>query len=96
MIKLDSLMREAMDTEDPLERARILNKKVLPALHTFRETVITQRALSVKEACDFGNDGGGFTYSQIARKLGVSKPLVQQMVSLAREIHTLRMNSKAT
>jgi hypothetical protein len=35
------------------------------------------------------------TYSQVASVLGVSKPLIQQMVALAREIHTLRLASRS-
>ena len=60
------------------------------------QKVIAQRALSVKEACDFGNGGDGLTYSQVAMSLAVSKPLVQQMVSLAREIHTLRIRQNGS
>ena len=86
---------EAEEMDDPLERARILNEKVLPAMAEVRQGVIKQRALSVKEACDFGDGGGGLTYSQVASELGVSKPLIQQMVALAREIHTLRLAAKS-
>lgn len=91
-MSVEGLMEDALDSDDPLERARLLNEEVLPAVTALRQSIITQRALSVKEACDFGNGGDGFTYSQVANTLGVSKPLVQQMVALAREIHTLRMN----
>jgi hypothetical protein len=91
---LNTLMSQARDTTDPLERARLLNEEVLPALTSFRQVVIAERALSVKEACDFGNGGDGLTYSQIARDMGVSKPLVQQMVALARKIHAERMKRR--
>ena len=93
--EMQSGLSEAEGTEDPLERARILNEKVLPAMAQVRQGVIKQRALSVKEACDFGDGGGGLTYSQVASELGVSKPLIQQMVALAREIHTLRLAAKS-
>jgi hypothetical protein len=86
---------EAEGMEDPLERARVLNEKVLPAMAAARQGVIKERALSVKEACDFGDGGGGLTYSQVAGELGVSKPLIQQMVALAREIHTLRLAARS-
>jgi hypothetical protein len=93
MNNLIEMLTEARDTADPMERARLLNEQVLPAVAAFRRTAIAERALSVKEACDFGNDGSGFTYSQIAREMGVSKPLVQQMVALARSIQEERMKS---
>ena len=93
--EVQSGLLEAEGMEDPLERARILNEKVLPAMAMVRQGVIKQRALSVKEACDFGDGGGGLTYSQVASELGVSKPLIQQMVALAREIHTLRLASRS-
>jgi hypothetical protein len=90
-MNVQEILKEALDTTDPLERARVLNEDVLPAVVELRQAVIKQRALSVKEACDFGNDGVGLTYSQVASELGVSKPLIQQMVALAREIHTMRV-----
>ncbi len=93
--EVQSGLSEAEGAEDPLERARILNEKVLPAMAAVRQGVIKQRALSVKEACDFGDGGGGLTYSQVASELGVSKPLIQQMVALAREIHTLRLAARS-
>lgn len=93
--EMQSGLLEAEEMDDPLERARILNEKVLPAMAEVRQGVIKQRALSVKEACDFGDGGGGLTYSQVASELGVSKPLIQQMVALAREIHTLRLAAKS-
>ena len=46
----------------------------------------------MKEACEFGAGGDGVTYSQVANELGVSKPLIQQMVALAREIHSMRVS----
>ena len=90
-MKVQDLLEEAMEQGDPLERARFLNEEVLPAIAELKQSVIRERALSVKEACDFGNEGEGLTYSQVASELGVSKPLIQQMVALAREIHTLRI-----
>ena len=92
--EVQSGLLEASATVDPLERARVLNEKVLPAMAAARQGVIKERALSVKEACDFGDGGGGLTYSQVAGELGVSKPLIQQMVALAREIHTLRLAAR--
>ena len=53
--EVQSGLSEAAETEDPLVRARILNEKVLPAMASVRQGVIKQRALSVKEACDFGD-----------------------------------------
>jgi hypothetical protein len=93
--EVQSGLLEAEGMEDPLERARVLNEKVLPAMAAARQGVIKERALSVKEACDFGDGGGGLTYSQVAGELGVSKPLIQQMVALAREIHTLRLAARS-
>lgn len=93
--EVQSGLIEAEGMEDPLERARVLNEKVLPAMAAARQGVIKDRALSVKEACDFGDGGGGLTYSQVAGELGVSKPLIQQMVALAREIHTLRLAARS-
>ena len=93
--EVQSGLIEAEGMEDPLERARVLNEKVLPAMAAARQGVIKERALSVKEACDFGDGGGGLTYSQVAGELGVSKPLIQQMVALAREIHTLRLAARS-
>tara|TARA_B100001250_G_scaffold151566_2_gene130014 strand:+ start:18755 stop:19045 length:291 start_codon:yes stop_codon:yes gene_type:complete len=90
-MNVEGLLGRASKLDDPLERAQYLNDHVLPAVTELRQDIIAQRALSVKEACDFGNGGDGLTYSQVARSLAVSKPLVQQMVSLAREIHTLRV-----
>ena len=95
ILEVQTAMLEAEQTEDPLERARILNEKVLPAMAEVRQGVIKDRALSGKEACDFGDGGGGLTYSQVAGELGVSKPLIQQMVALAREIHTLRLAARS-
>ena len=94
MNNLHTLMDQARETPDPLERARLLNEEVLPALALFRQCVIAERALSVKEACDFGNGGDGLTYSQIAREMQVSKPLVQQMVALARRIQAEKMKDR--
>jgi len=92
-MSVERLLQVALESEDPLERARILNNEVLPAVAELRQSIIKERALSVKEACDFGNGGDGFTYSEVANAMTVSKPLVQQMVALAREIHTLRLLS---
>ena len=89
-MKLQELLEQASNQEDPLERAKFLNREVLPAIAELKQSVIMQRALSVKEACDFGNEGEGLTYSQVANELGVSKPLIQQIVALARQIHTIR------
>ena len=94
-MKVQDLLDKALEQEDPLERARVLNEQVLPAIAELKQLVIKQRALYVKEACDFGNSGEGLTYSQVAGELGVSKPLIQQMVALAREIHTMRMGKSS-
>jgi len=91
MDNLIELFEEVRSIEDPMERARLLNDRVLPAADAFRRSAIAERALSVKEASDFGNGGNGFTYSQIAKQMGVSKPLVQQMVALARSIQEQKM-----
>ena len=92
-MSVERLLHDALESADPLERAHILNNEVLPAVAELRQSIIKERALSVKEACDFGNGGDGFTYSEIATAMTVSKPLVQQMVALAREIWSLRMVS---
>lgn len=94
MSEVENLFVSAMKVEDPLERARLLNEEVLPAVGELRQQIIKQRALSVKEACDFGggNDSEGLTYSKVASELGVSKPLIQQMVALAREITVMSMS----
>lgn len=91
MDNLIELFEQVKDVEDPMERARLLNERVLPAADAFRRSAIAERALSVKEASDFGYGGDGFTYSQIAKEMGVSKPLVQQMVALARSIQEQKM-----
>ena len=96
MSEVEIKFKEAMSLEDPLERARILNEEVLPAVGELRQQIIKQRALSVKEACDFG--GGsleGLTYSKIASELGVSKPLIQPMVALARELTMMSMSQSS-
>ena len=64
-----------------------LHKKMLPYVAEIRRQIIEARALSIKESCDFGGiDGNGFSYSEMADTLAVSKPLIQQMVALARKI----------
>ena len=91
MREVQQILKQALATEDPLERARILNEDVLPAVTELRQTIIKQRALSVKEACDFGAGGDGLTYSQVASELVGSKPSIQLMVALAREILSMRV-----
>jgi DNA-binding transcriptional regulator YdaS (Cro superfamily) len=60
---------------------------MIPQVAEIRRQIIEARALAIKESCEFGGtDADGLSYSQIADMLGVSKPLVQQMVALARKI----------
>ena len=48
MIEVKELLDKALNTDDPLERARLLNEDVLNAVVELRQEVIKQRALSVK------------------------------------------------
>lgn len=84
---IEQELQRVLSVEDPIERATLLHKKMLPYVAEIRRQIIEARALSIKESCDFGGpDGDGFSYSEMADTLSVSKPLIQQMVALARKI----------
>lgn len=84
---IESRLKEVLSIEDPVERATVLHSEMLPAVAEIRRAIIEARALAIKESCDFGGaDAEGLSYSEIADKLNVSKPLIQQMVALARKI----------
>lgn len=86
-MSIEQELSAVLAIEDPVERATQLHKKMLPKVAEIRRQIIEARALSIKESCDFGGeDGSGFSYSQMADTLDVSKPLIQQMVALARKI----------
>lgn len=86
-MSIEQELQKALSIADPVERATVLHKKMLPYVAEIRRQIIEARALSIKEACDFGGkDGDGFSYSEMADTLNVSKPLIQQMVALARKI----------
>jgi predicted DNA-binding protein (UPF0251 family) len=85
-MSIEQELQRVMSIEDPVERATILHKKMIPYVAEIRRQ-IEARALSIKESCEFGGiDGEGFSYSEMADRLSVSKPLIQQMVALARKI----------
>jgi hypothetical protein len=86
-MSIENELQKTLAIEDPVERATVLHKKMLPYVAEIRRQIIEARALSIKESCDFGgSDGNGFSYSEMADTLAVSKPLIQQMVALARKI----------
>lgn len=84
---IESRLKEVLLIEDPVQRSMVLHSEMLPAVAEIRRNIIEARALAIKESCDFGGtDAEGLSYSEIAEKLNVSKPLIQQMVALARKI----------
>lgn len=84
---IEAKLKEILAIEDPVKRAIALHSEMLPAVSEIRRSIIEARALAIKESCDFGGvDAEGLSYSEIADKLSVSKPLIQQMVALARKI----------
>lgn len=86
-MSIENELQKTLAIVDPVERATVLHKKMLPYVAEIRRQIIEARALSIKESCDFGGaDADGFSYSEMADTLGVSKPLIQQMVALARKI----------
>ena len=81
------MLSEILQISDPVKRAELLHTQMLPRVAEIRRQIIEARALAIKESCEFGGpDAEGLSYSQIADHLDVSKPLVQQMVALARKI----------
>jgi hypothetical protein len=86
MPDIREMIFQARCIQAPLERARFLNEEILPEITALRQEIIAERALAVKEAWDGSETANSFSYSEIATEMGVSKPLVQQMVALAREI----------
>lgn len=86
-MSIEQELKRVMSIEDPVERATLLHTKMIPYVAEIRRQIIEARALSIKESCEFGGpDAEGFSYSEMADRLGVSKPLIQQMVALARKI----------
>ena len=84
---IENKLKEVTKISDPVERARVLHFELLPAVAEIRRGIIEQRALAIKESCEFGGpDAEGLSYSEMAGELTVSKPLIQQMVALARKI----------
>ena len=84
---IESSLKEILSITDPVKRAELLHSQMIPQVAEIRRQIIEARALAIKESCEFGgHDADGLSYSQIADLLGVSKPLVQQMVALARKI----------
>lgn len=84
---IESRLQEVLKIEDPVKRSIVLHNEMLPAVAEIRRNIIEARALAIKESCEFGGpDAEGLSYSQIAEELAVSKPLIQQMVALARKI----------
>jgi DNA-binding transcriptional regulator YdaS (Cro superfamily) len=84
---IEERLKQASTVTDPVTRARILHMELLPQVAEIRRSIIEQRALAIKESCEFGgHDGEGLSYSMMAEELTVSKPLIQQMVALARKI----------
>ncbi len=84
---IEQQIQQVLTITDPVERAEILHSKLLPMVAEIRRQIIEARALAIKESCEFGGpDAEGLSYSQIADRLNVSKPLVQQMVALGRKI----------
>lgn len=84
---IESTLKEVLRVSDPVKRAELLHNEMLPMVSEIRRQIIEARALAIKESCEFGGpEGEGLSYSQVADHLGVSKPLVQQMVALGRKI----------
>jgi DNA-directed RNA polymerase specialized sigma24 family protein len=84
---IEAELKNVLKIEDPVERAKQLHAEMLYKVAEIRRQIIEARALAIKESCEFGGvDADGLSYSEIAQELGVSKPLIQQMVALARKI----------
>lgn len=84
---IEDKLKQIQKITDPVERARVLHYELLPGVAEIRRNIIELRALAIKESCEFGGtDGEGLSYSAMAGELTVSKPLIQQMVALARKI----------
>ena len=84
---IEEKLKQIQKMTDPVERARVLHYELLPGVAEIRRNIIELRALAIKESCEFGGtDGDGLSYSAMAGELTVSKPLIQQMVALARKI----------
>lgn len=69
-----SLLEEATDIEDPAERVAFIHEKVLPAVNELRRAVIAQRSTTAFVASMENSQRG------LAKRLGVSRPLVQQLI----------------
>lgn len=84
---IEAKLKETLQEVDPVKRAKKLHSEMLPAVAELRRQIIEARALAIKESCEFGGpDNDGLSYFEIAEELKVSKPLIQQMVALARKI----------
>ena len=84
---IEEKLKQIQKITDPVERARVLHYELLPGVAEIRRNIIELRALAIKESCEVGGtDGDGLSYSAMAGELTVSKPLIQQMVALARKI----------
>jgi hypothetical protein len=84
---IEAKLKETLQEVDPVKRAKKLHSEMLPAVAEVRRQIIEARALAIKESCEFGGpDSEGLSYFEIAEELKVSKPLIQQMVALARKI----------
>ena len=84
---IEEKLKQIQKITDPVERALVLHYELLPGVAEIRRNIIELRALAIKESCEFGGtDGDGLSYSAMAGELTVSKPLIQQMVALARKI----------
>jgi len=84
---IEAKLKETLKEVDPVKRAKKLHAEMLPEVAEVRRKIIEARALAIKESCEFGGpDKDGLSYFEIAEELNVSKPLIQQMVALARKI----------
>lgn len=72
---VEQMLLDATQIEDPVDRARVLHRDVLPAADSLRRQVIRSRARSVAKA------KRGHSYSALANELGCSKPLIQQLAA---------------
>jgi AcrR family transcriptional regulator len=80
---LESEMRKAEAMSDPLRRALFVEGELIPLVEQTRARILELRAKAVYDAW---NEGNGMVYRDIAKALGVSKPLVQQMIAYARQL----------
>lgn len=74
-LSVEELLLQAATIEDPLKRAAFLHQTVLPRADSLRRQVIRTRAKAVAAA------KRTHSYSRVAKELGCSKPLIQQLSS---------------